>query len=188
MAPTISRTRTTGYVTVKGLEEAMRALGVFTTPTVFAKLVEAELTAAAKTVIVPAIQQAAPKGPAPHRSAMRGKRGRRGPLSKTVTVITNKRKYRRNNTEVGAVNVGPRAWYRHFVIQGTRPHGLLRGAKLRTGSLQDESKRRNWFHPGATPNDFVGRAVKGKDAALQGALGNAPMNEYKRRLGKRITL
>lgn len=187
MAKTLwTRTRDTGYVEIRGLQEALNAMGVFTDPAVFNKMVTAELAAAAKEVIVPAIQGEAKSASkySPSRSRTRGKQGRRGPLAKTVTVKNNKRKYRRNSTEVAAVNVGPRAWYRHFVVQGTRRHSLAKGAKLRTGKFQDRGR----IHPGAKPNDFVGRAVKGKDAALTREMGKTPLAEYKRRLGKRITL
>lgn len=186
----ISRTRTTGYVEVKGLIEAINALGVFVEPRIFNKMIETELRTAAQAVIVPAIKQGALSAsrysPGPGRN--RGKRGKRGPLAKTVTVISNLRKYRRNHTEFAAVNVGPRAWYRHFVIQGTQPHSVLKSADVKAGRLQAEGRKQHRFHPGAKPNDFVARAVKGKDAALTGVLGNVPMREYARRLGKRITV
>ena len=181
--------RTDGFVQVKGLQEAMHALGVFTDPRIFGRMIEVELGVAAKAVIVPAIQQEARSAGrySPSKNRNRGKASRRGPLAKNVTVLQNKRKYNvkfGGGNTIAAVNVGPRAWYRHFVIQGTRRHSLFKDAKLRSGKFQ----ARTPIHPGSRPNDFVGRAVRGKDAALTAELGNVPMREYKRRLGKRITL
>jgi hypothetical protein len=190
MAP-VTTTRTTGLVEVRGLQEALAALGVFVQPSIFNKMIEVELRAAAQAVIVPAIQKEAPIGPSPHKSAARGKRGKKGPLAKTVTVISGQRRYRRNSTEFAAVNVGPRAWYRHFVIQGTQPH-TLRGPKGTYrmdghGTAKVPPKGLAPWHPGGRPNDFVNRAVQGKDAPLTAALGQVPVKEYARRLGKRIT-
>ncbi|MBX3031913.1 MAG: HK97 gp10 family phage protein [Chloroflexi bacterium] len=65
-----------------------------------------------------AIKRAAPVGTGHRRSSQVGKKGKRGPLARNVTT----RSIRRRQGELVALQVGPRAWYKHFVIRGTRRH------------------------------------------------------------------
>lgn len=181
--PSYTSTRTTGMVEVKGLVEGIRALGVFDERTIRG-LIEAPMRSALERVAVPAIRTAAPTGPAPHTSAARGTRGRRGPLSRNVTVKKAKRRDRRNYTEITALTVGPRAWYRHFVIQGTAPHSLAKGARRSSGLLQNVPP----IHPGARANNFVEEAIKPLGPALTAQLGSTPMAAFKRALGKRVVI
>ena len=172
--------RTTGYVEAKGLREALRAIGVFDEK-VLQGLLEAPMRYASERVAVPAIKAKAPSGPPPHTSAARGKRGRKGPLSRNVTV---QKAQRRRGDEITAVNVGPRAWYRHFVIQGTERHSLAKGARRDAGRYQDRPP----IHPGSKANDFVQDAVRSIGPAMSAELSNAPMSAYKRALGKRVII
>lgn len=141
---------------------------------------------------VDAIRREAPKGPAPHRSSARGRRGKKGPLSRNVTVRT----IRRRSGEMVALQVGPRAWYKHFVIRGTRSHVIQ--ASDRSGSVAQgaDLRRINRFesghyltrkgrlgamlvhsrfvfrvrHPGAHGDDFVARAARGQGERVRAAL------------------
>lgn len=146
---------------------------------------------------VTAIRREAPQGPAPHTSAARGKRGRKGPLSRTVTVRT----IRRRSGELVALQVGPRAWYKHFVIRGTAAHVITARDSEGVAAESADVRRINRFeaggytsdransrkalrlakaarsrfvfrvqHPGARGNDFVARAARGQGEHIRHAL------------------
>lgn len=147
--------------------------------------------------LVRAVRREAPTGPSPHVSAARGKRGRKGPLSRNVTA----RKVRARQGELVAISVGPRAWYKHFVIRGTRPHVIAAqgadGARAGSSDIRrinryeaggytsDRANSRKALrlaraasgrfvvrvrHPGARGNDFVRRAARGQAGPLRQAL------------------
>ena len=155
-------------VQVKGVVEFHRALKTMQQP-MLTQVVGASMKESSTQVLVPAIKAKAPPGPAPHTSAERGTRGRKGPLSKTVTTRKAKARGRRDAREMVAYNTGPRAWYRHFVIQGTQRHSLYPGARVRTGRYQD----RGLIHPGSKDNNFVEEAVSGKQLQVAAAMGDA---------------
>lgn len=101
---------------VSGLEELLAGLGALDH-----KGIQNLATASLKRSsagLVRAVRREAPVGPSPHVSSAKGKRGSKGPLSRNVTA----RKLRTRQGELVAISVGPRAWYKHFVIRGTRPH------------------------------------------------------------------
>lgn len=141
---------------------------------------------------VEALKREAPRGPAPHRSSAKGRRGRKGPLSRNVTV----RSLRRRTGELVALQAGPRAWYKHFVIRGTKAHVIEARAADGSRATSSEVRRINRFesgyyrtrkghlgallissrfvfrvrHPGASGNDFVSRAASGQGERVRDAL------------------
>lgn len=131
---------------------------------------ESSLKSSGKNLVT-AIRREAPTGPAPHTSAQKGKRGRKGPLAQKVTTKV----LRPRHGEIAAINTGPRAWYKHFVIRGTKPHII--SATSRSGEQAPGSDVRSMnrgtlkvgdrfvfrvHHPGARANDFVHRAARGQ--------------------------
>lgn len=112
------------------------------------------------------------------------KRGTQGPLAKSVRAKQLRRRAQFQG-EMVAVGVGPRAWYKHFVIQGTQPHGLLRGARVRSGRLQAESQRAGRWHGGARSNDIVGRTGRSIAPTVQQTLGRAVVDSFARQMAKR---
>lgn len=185
-------------IRVTGLDEVLAALGALDHKGL-TKLASASMKRSSKGLIT-AIRREAPIGPSPHASSDRGKRGRKGPLSRNVTA----RQVRTRQGEMVAISVAPRAWYKHFVIRGTRRHVIeaSAGGVRATGSQvrainrleRDEYvsarvvRRRgevigrtraliiaNTFrtrveHPGARGDDFVARAARGQVAVFRAAL------------------
>lgn len=89
---------------------------------------------------------------------------RSGKLRGTIRVSTRARK--------GQVTAGVRAgdakrgvFYAHMVAGGTKSHNIVprRGKGLKYG----ENFRRSIIHPGAKPNDFMGRAKSSIGRALE---------------------
>lgn len=155
-------------VQLKGLVEFHRALKEVQRP-LLGRTVGQAMKDSMSRVIVPVIKAKTPVGPAPHTSAARGKRGRTGPLKRNVTVRQSQKRSRRDAREMAAVNAGPRAWYRHFVIQGTERHSLAKGSRRDKGIGQHLPP----IHPGSHDNDFVAEAVTGRAAAVAQAMGDA---------------
>lgn len=164
---------------LKGLVEFQRGLRSMQQPEL-KNTVQRSMSDAARTILVPAIKSKAPRGPAPHTSAAKGKRGREGPLSRNVTVKQARKRDARVNNEMVSMNTGPRAWYRHFVIQGTQPHSLAKGASVRKGLRQNVGRQ----HPGSQDNNFVEEAVTGKNTELARATGDALIRRFKQAIGK----
>jgi hypothetical protein len=128
-------------IKVKGLDEALEALEVFDQPQLD-KSAQKVMSAAARSLVTP-IRRAAP-------------RGKTGRLAASVSARKGKR-------DRPSAVVGPRggrrgAFYRHFVIGGTRPHRIeprhVGGFLLFGGHWVPAIE-----HPGSKPNPFVDRAV-----------------------------
>ena len=87
---------------------------------------------AGKDILVPAIKQnlASDIKKANSHKGKKGKQGHSGPLEAKVTARLAKKKA----GEIVAVNVAPRAWYRHFFLHGTKPHVI--SAETKSGSVQ----------------------------------------------------
>lgn len=180
---------------VTGIAELLAGLGALDQKGL-AKLATASMKRSTKG-LQDAIKRDAPRGPEPHASARRGKRGKKGPLSRTVTTRT----IRKRQGEMVALQVGPRAWYKHFVIRGTRRHVIeatdSSGARAGSDSLRRINRfaaggytsgsansrkaralaigdsRRFVFrvhHRGARGNDFVSRAARGRQHQIRDAL------------------
>jgi len=161
--------------TVKGLKEVQRGFRSLKNPEL-TKTVKPAISEGSKKLLVPAIKSKAPRGPAPHRSAKMGKRGRKGPLNKKVTTKLVKRRYLPRGVLVG-YSTAPRAWYRHLVIQGTQRHSLAKDSKVRGGIGQNKTP----IHEGSRANDFVGRARKATEAPFVRSVNEAIMRVYKQR-------
>lgn len=193
----MTRTGTDTYLTVKGLDEQIAALKTFSDAAGFERALSVPMRYAMDKVAVPAIKAATPPTKVPNRpggdygywgsagksgiqhgptNVLRGgkgkrrggivKRGRRGPLAKTVTAKNARKSGFKTQgiagREFAAINVGPRAWYRHFKIKGTRR--------------------------GMVGVDYVGGVARSLDTdRIMEQMLAAPLSEYHRRLGKRIT-
>lgn len=111
---------------VSGLKEFVAGLGTLGED--LPRVLEASATRSIRGVVLPAMRRqmsADFKDKGSHRpprnddgSVSKPKRGRGGPAERNVTV----RKLRKRTGEVVALIAGPRAWYAHFPITGTRPH------------------------------------------------------------------
>ena len=147
------------------------------------------LSSAATRVVVPEMQRevaSSVKGKSPRRPSDMGppKRGTQGPLAKSVR-SKQLRKRASHQSEMVAIGVGPRAWYKHFVIQGTQPHGLLKGARVRSGRLQSESQRAGRWHRGARSNDIVGRTGRSVAPTVGLTLGRAIVDSFAKQMKSR---
>jgi hypothetical protein len=165
--------------TIKGLDDIARGFKALKQPelTRTAKPAYAE---ASKKVLIPEIKKMAPRGPSPHRSAARGTRGKKGPLSRNVTTRLMKKSQIPASVRANvlfAYGTSPRAWYRHFVIKGTQRHSVAKGADVKKNLRQDVPP----IHPGARPDDFVARAQTRGQAPFVTYISGALMHAYKTR-------
>lgn len=120
-------------ISIKGDEELIRLLNPFADPRELDRQSQKALLAAGRTLRTP-LRHAAPLGATGNlRKSVRVKRGRRDRPS---------------------VIAGPTAPHRHLVIRGTKPH-IIPGPVAFGGRVL-----RNIRHPGARPNDFVGRTAR----------------------------
>lgn len=176
---------------MKGLSEQLAAFRVFSDKTTFDRFLLVPMQYAMEKEVVPAIKTATPPTRYPNRpngdyaywgkasgagvphgpyrpgidrvQGGRVKQGRRGPLRKTVTVKrAKKNSARAPKGEAVALNVGPRAWYRHFKIAGVKGR-----------------------HAGVDYVGETGRRVP-KDRIMQRMIA-VPIAEYHRRLGRKVT-
>lgn len=89
---------------------------------------------------------------------------RSGKLRGSIRVSTRARKGQVTaGVRVGNLKTG--VFYSHMVLGGTKPHSIVprRGKGLRVGNVP----RRRAEHPGAKPNDFMGRAKSSIGRALE---------------------
>lgn len=89
---------------------------------------------------------------------------RSGKLRGSIRVSTKARKGQVTaGVRVGNLKTG--VFYAHMVLGGTKPHSIVprRGKGLRVGNVP----RRRAEHPGAKPNDFMGRAKSSIGRALE---------------------
>lgn len=128
--------RTDFDMEVSGLKEMVTGLRTLQGPEL-PKVIEASAGRTMRAVVVPAMRRqmsADFKDKGSHREPKKadgsGERakprpGRSGPAERNVTV----RKLRKRSGEIVALKAGPRAWYAHFPIAGTKAHVIrARGA------------------------------------------------------------
>lgn len=89
-----------------------------------------------QTVVLPALKAAAPKGA---KNRQKAKSGRQGPVASNIKVLV----ARKRPGEFVALKAGPRAWYAHFGIHGTKDHviraGLNRANRNRQGQYRPDT-------------------------------------------------
>lgn len=158
-------------IKVAGLEELVQGLKDLQGQAL-AKVIADSLRRSARGVVVPAMrrQMAADfKRTGSHQSKVKPARGQAGPAERNVTVRT----VRRRSGEVVALSIGPRAWYSHFPIGGTKPHVITaRGLsarqvrQLNRGTAPRALVIGSRFlakvnHPGSRGTDSVTKAARG---------------------------
>ena len=132
-------------VTITGLKELQDELDKLAKP-VLKKTLQKGTTAGAK-LLKPHVQAAAPR--------------RTGKLRRSVSATQAKR-------ERPASIVKVRAWYRHFVIQGTKPHRIRFPDQKAAGVPRAKG---NIQHSGAKANPFIDRVRNQyEDAAAKKAI------------------
>lgn len=161
--------RTDFELQVAGIKELVQGLRTMQDPKVLGRVIGASLDRTGRAVVVPAIKRriaADTKNPGSHRpprskdgsGAATPKRGTQGPAARNVTSRAVKRL---RPGELVARNFGPRAWYSHFPIVGTRPHEI----RPRPGNTRGLYVRGRWVsrvdHPGSRGTDSVRKAVQG---------------------------
>lgn len=127
------------YRYVNGAQEVQAELLAYP-PKVEQRVVRAALAAGARVV------RDSAKAETPVRS---------GKLRGSIRVSTKARKGQVTaGVRVGNLKTG--VFYAHMVLGGTQPHSIVprRGKGLKVGNVP----RRRADHPGAKPNDFMGRA------------------------------
>lgn len=131
-------------VSLRGLEEVQRALAKLE-PGPLKKVLQKASSAGAKT-IKPYVQSETPK--------------RTGRMRKSISATQ-----ARKDRPAAIVKFRPKvAYYRHFVIKGTKAHRIRFADQKAAGVAK---ARGNIRHPGAHPNDVMGRAwSKGGKATL----------------------
>lgn len=139
-------------VTITGLEE-LRAELAKLEPGPLKKTLQKGTTAGAK-LLKPHVVAAAPR--------------RTGKLRKSVFAGQAKR-------ERPASIVKVRAWYRHFVILGTKPHRIRFPDQKAAGVSKS---RGNIRHPGAKANPFIDRV----DSQYEGAAAKAAIDTIRKEL------
>lgn len=115
-------TRTDFDMQVSGLKEFIAGLRTLQGPEL-RRVVDRSLTTTMRRVVVPEMKRqmsADFKDKGSHRSSVTPARGQGGPAERNVTVRT----VRKRAGELTAKSAGPRAWWSHFPIAGTRPHSL----------------------------------------------------------------
>jgi hypothetical protein len=178
-------------IDARDLLKAQKALKALGQPQL-RKTTAKALTAAAQSIVVPVMRaeiagSVKGKSPSPRPTWMGSpKRGKQGPLSKSVRSKQLRKRSARSGDEMIAIGVGPRAWYKHFVIQGTRahtlagPHGTYRmdgkgGAKVPPQGLTP-------WHPGAHPNDLVTRTGRKIAPQVGATLGRAILDSFAKQM------
>lgn len=101
------------------------------------------------------------------------RRGRGGPAEKNVTV----RKVRKRGGELVAIGVGPRAWYAHFPIAGTRPHVISTRA---VGARGTDSRARRINRGTETLTDRGALAFGGRFATVVNHPGSRGTNSVQK--------
>lgn len=107
---------------VAGITELIAGLETLQGPEL-RKVITDSLSRTARGVVVPAMRRQMASdfkrtGSHKDRKGVSPKRGQGGPAESNVTV----RSTRKRHGELVALGVGPRAWYGHFPIGGTKPH------------------------------------------------------------------
>ena len=149
-------------VEVRGLREYMLALKSLDERSL-RREATTSLKRAGRMDVAPAISAAiagAVEKPNSHRGPA-GKRGRGGPLEKSVKALVAKRR----SGELVAVRVLPRAYWAGWFVRGTAAHVIrAKNAKALAvaGGFYSEVQ-----HPGAKPHNVIGPAARGKAPAVQ---------------------
>jgi hypothetical protein len=115
-------TRTDFDLQVAGLKELIAGLRVLQGAEL-RRVVDRSLTSTMRRVVVPEMKRqmgADFKDKNSHRSSVKPGRGQGGPAERNVTVRT----VRKRAGELTAKSAGPRAWWSHFPIAGTKAHSL----------------------------------------------------------------
>ncbi len=154
-------------IDMRDIKRAQRALRTLAQPEL-KKTVSKSLTQATRVIVVPEMRNvisSSVRGRSPSRpSGMKPpKRGTSGPMARSVRP----KQYRRRGLKQGemiAIGVGPRAWYKHWVIQGTQPH-TLRGPRGTyrmdsAGGAVVPSRGLTPWHRGGRPNDIIGQTER----------------------------
>jgi hypothetical protein len=133
-------------VSIRGLDEVQRALSKLEGPPL-RKVLQKASSAGAKT-IKPYVKDETPKG-------------RTGRLRKSISATQ-----ARKDRPAAIVKFRPKiAYYRHMVIQGTKPH-RIRFPNQRAAGVS--RRLGNIAHPGHRGNDIMGRAWdKGRAATMR---------------------
>ena len=107
--------------TVKGIKDLKRGFRSLQQPEL-KQITQPALKEGSQKFVVPAIKQEAKLANeySPSKSRLIGKRGRKGPLARNVTTKLVKRRHLKKHNALVAYSTKPNAWYRHFVIKGTR--------------------------------------------------------------------
>ena len=162
-------------------QKALRTLGQPQLRTTTGKAI----TLVAKSVVVPEMQHqvsSAAKGRSPVRPVGMGppKRGTKGPLAKSVRSKQLKKNKKYQN-EMIAIGVAPRAWYRQWFINGTKPHSLDGGANLKKGIGQNRGHR----HPGSAGHDIVTATGRAVGARVATSIGAAVLSVFAKQMGRK---
>ena len=149
-------------IDMRDIKRAQRALRTLSQPEL-RKTTSKSLTQAVRAVVIPEMRNvvsSSVRGSSPRRPSGMAppKRGTSGPLAKSVR----SKQYRRRGMRQGemiAIGVGPRAWYKHWVIQGTQAH-TLRGPRGTyrmdgAGGAVVPPRGLTRWHPGGRPNDII---------------------------------
>lgn len=186
--------RTDFDMQVAGLKELVVGLQTMQGPEL-GKVIADSARRTARSVAVPAMRrqmQADFKRPGSHRPPKKkdgsGERstpkpGQGGPAERNVTV----RSLRKRSGELVALSVGPRAWYAHWPIAGTRPH-VIRASGVGGRASNAEVRRFNRLGGRASVEGisqalaFSGRyrtqvhhpGVRGTDSIRKAVVGIAP--------------
>lgn len=122
-------TRTDFDMQVAGLKELIVGLRTLQGREL-GRVIDRSLSTTMRRVVVPAMRRQMSsdfKEKGSHRSKVEAKRGEGGPAERSVTV----RNVRKRHGELVAKSAGPRAWYAHMPIAGTKPHSLAAKKKGR---------------------------------------------------------
>lgn len=117
--------RTDFDIQVAGLKELVAGLETLQKRSTLQSVIGGSLATSGRAVVVPAIKRqlsADFKRKGSHRNprGVENGRGQGGPAEKNVTA----RRARLRSGELVAINFGPRAWWSHFPIGGTKAHSL----------------------------------------------------------------
>jgi hypothetical protein len=165
-------TRTDFDLQVAGLKELIVGLRELQGPEL-GKVIDRSLTTTMRRVVVPEMkrQMAADfKRPGSHRpkEGLKVKRGQSGPTARNVTV----RSVRKRSGELVAKSAGPRSWYSHFPIGGTRAHVITAAGldarsvrQLNRGTASRALRIAGAFaarveHPGSRGTNSIAKAVQ----------------------------
>lgn len=117
--------RTDFDIQVAGLKELIGGFEKLQDRSTLRSVIGGSLSTSGRAVVIPAIKRqlsADFKRKGSHRNprGVENGRGQGGPAEKNVTA----RRARLRSGELVAINFGPRAWWSHFPIGGTKPHSL----------------------------------------------------------------